>query len=374
LTVAGRTEQRKQALRSDAPRVPPIPDSAWLSLGCTPLNLGVSGRADGGIAKGMYLWYVGKSSTGKTAHALTLMAEASINQNFKGYRYYYDNVEKGNYFNIAKWFPRLAPQLRPPPAHPKNKRIREGDSSKVEEFYYHLDSAVRHGPPCIYVVDSMDGLEGQVDEAKFLQMLGAYGTDEKTPGSMGMAVAKYNSGNIKRYQSLLGDSGSILMVINQTRANVVQGPAAMYAPKERPGQGGFALKFYASCELWTRKIGTLRRKVLGKDREYGMRVNVAVEKNRVSGWEGDVTIAYARKHGIDEVGSCVDYLVDEKHWKKKGKGGVILAPDLGLRGTREQLAVAVQNRGLEGELKGIVEFVWREIDEKVVVKRKNRYA
>lgn len=382
----------KNILTAKVPRVEPIPDNAWLSLGAVPLNLAVSGRANGGIAKGMYVWFVGDSSSGKTFFALGVMAEASINPNFKDYKFYYDNAENGNWFDVAKFFgPRLAGRIEVPPGI---KNVVPGRSRKVEEFYYHLHAAVNQGP-CIYVLDSMDCLEGTADEDKFLEVMGAIGTKKEgeVKGTMGMAVATANSRNIKRYQSSLADTGSILIVINQVRANIKTSPY-QHGPATKPGQGGHALKFYASVELWTRIVGRMRKTVMGNEVEYGRWVSVDVKKNRVNGNESSVTLPFLRSHGIDKVGACVDFLLDWKWWKspkaKKGEAKVaaidtgedrdkrpkvFVAPEFGnFQGDRERFVGLIEERRGEERLYALTERVWRMIDEQATVKRRNYYA
>lgn len=365
-------KQVKNLLAQDTPFEPPIPDDAWLSLGCTPLNLAVSGRARQGISKGMYVWYVGDSSSGKTWFALNLMAEATLNPAFSDYRFYFDNAERGAFMDIAEYFgPRLARAIEPPPAV---GNVPAEPSTKIEEFYYHLTKALDDGP-CIYILDSMDCLEGQEDEDKFLEVMEAYGTakEDKVSGSYGTAVAKANSKNIKRYTARLEKTGSILVVINQLRDVIKTNPFS-HGPTKRPGQGGHALRFYASVQLWTRIAGNLEKTVLNKKREYGKLIGVDVRKNRVSGWEGEVVVPFLRKHGLDEVGGCIDYLVDERHWTKADKGGVISAPELRFKGSREKLVQLIESKNHEGRLADLVEKVWRNIDKQTVAVRKNRYA
>lgn len=359
----------KKMLTAKTSRVPPIPEKNWLSLGSTNLNLAVSGRADVGISKGMYVWYVGDSSTGKTWFSLALAAEATMNPNFSNYSYYFDNAENGAYMDVARYFgTRLASKLQPPPAI---KKLPAGNSSTIEEFYYHLKAAMERGP-CIYILDSMDALEGDEDLEKFEEILGAVGTakEGKVSGSYGTAVAKANSKNIKRVVSALERNGSILIIINQVR-DVIGG--MQFGPKKKPGQGGKALRFFAHVQLWTTHLGNMKRTVMKKERKYGDKVGIRVMKNRVSGWEGDIEIPFLRKYGIDDIGACVDYLVDEQIWKKTD--GKIHAPDFNFTGDRETLIKGIEMKdGRDAKLRSIVERVWKEIDDKTVLKRKPRYV
>jgi RecA/RadA recombinase len=354
----------KAALKSDVPRKPPIGTGDWLSLGCTVLNLAVSGRATGGIARGQCLRYVGDSSSGKTWFALNLFAEASLSKHFKDYRFIFDNAENGAYMDVLEYYgPGVA------------GRLEEINSDTVEEFYYTLHKAQKAGRPFIYVLDSMDALDSEADEAAFESNSALHDEGKPPKGTYGMAKAKSNSQNIRRSIRSLRESGSVLVILNQTREKVNTGlpfPVKTYA-------GGRALKFYGHVELWTSISEDLTRNVRLrpgaplKKREYGKLLKVDVRKNRVSGWEGQVEVTFLRKHGIDDVGTTVDYLVNEGHWKKAKEGGKIAAPEFRFSGSRDKLVRKVQDEDLERELQLLAQKVWQEIDDLTRVKRKKRY-
>jgi len=71
----------------------------YLSTGSTLLNLACTGFPERGFIKGHYYFIVGDSTSGKTWLSLTCLAEASINPNFKNYRFIYDNAEDGALMN-----------------------------------------------------------------------------------------------------------------------------------------------------------------------------------------------------------------------------------------------------------------------------------
>jgi hypothetical protein len=111
---------------------------------------------------------------------------------------------------------------------------------------------------------------------------------------------------------------------------------------------------------------------------------VDVQKNRVCGWEGKVPlVSFLKGHGVDEVGTCVDYLLDEKHWQKvKGakddpdeeSGGPFAAPEFGFEGRKEALVKKIQEAGDEWELSQLVARVWRAIVAGATPERKARYT
>jgi hypothetical protein len=167
----------------------------------------------------------------------------------------------------------------------------------------------------------------------------------------------------------LRKSGSILIVISQTRDNI--GFGAMFNPKTRGG--GRSLKFYATLEIWSSVKGLIKKKVRGKDRQVGIVSLVHVKKNRVDGKDRQVTVPIMHSVGVDDVASCVDYLVEEKTWKKSDKG-IIDATDLDFKGTRDQLIQHIEKEGLEKTLHIMVKETWDDIEKACEgFKRKSRY-
>jgi len=340
-----------------------------LSTGSTLLNIACSGRHNGGFVKGHYFYIVGDSASGKTFLTWTCLAEASINSAFDDYRFIMDDVEGGSLMSIKKFFgERVAERVEAP--------MKGGRSSQtVEDFYYNIDDALRDGRPFIYILDSMDALDSEDAEKKFLQQKNASrrkrtpGTDkeEKVAGSYGDGKAKKNSQNIRRVVNRLKDTGSILIIISQTRDNI--GFTSRFEPKTRGG--GKALKFYASHEIWSSIKMRIKRKVNGKDRKIGIICRCDVKKNRLTGEEATVEIPIYTSFGIDDVGACVDFLIEEGHWTERMK--VINATEFDFSGKRETLIRHIEKNGLEKELRILVTDVWEEIKQGCAIKRKFRY-
>jgi len=345
-----------------------------LSTGSTLLNMACSGRANGGFVKGHYFYVVGDSASGKTFLTWTCLAEASINAAFDDYRFIMDDVEGGSLMSIEKFFGRKVVERVESP-------MKGGRSSQtIEDFYYNIDDALKDGRPFIYILDSMDALDSEDAEKKFMQQKNAKrktkrkptsgdgeASEEKVAGSYGDGKAKKNSQNIRRVVNRLKNTGSNLINISQTRDNI--GFTARFEPKTRGG--GKALKFYASHEIWSSIKMRLKRTVAGKPRKIGIVCRCDVKKNRLTGEEVTVEIPIYTSFGIDDVGSCVDYLILEKHWTERNK--VIEAKEFEFSGKRESLIRHIEKNGLEKELRILVTDVWEEIKEGCAVKRKFRY-
>ena len=334
-----------------------------LSTGSTLLNLAFSDNPWGGLLKGKYYYIVGDSASGKTFLSMTCFAEAQLNKHFKDYRLIYDNIEDGCLMDVEGLFGEAVADKIEFPANNE-----DGDpvfSFTVEEFYYHLDDALKDGRPFIYVLDSMDGLSSEFEGDKFEQHKDAHRTGKQSPGSYGDGKAKKNSEGLRQVLDGLRDSGSILIILSQTRDNLGMGW------EKRTRSGGHALRFYATVEVWSSITGKIRKTVKGRQREIGVKVELNIKKNRITGKTREVEVDIYPSYGIDDIGSCVDWLIMEKIWSKKGQK--IDAFHLGLLGTREKIIKAIEEEGMEDELKNVVDEAWKEIEAASMPSRKNKY-
>jgi len=339
-----------------------IGPSDLLSTGSTLLNLACTGRIEGGYVKGNYFFLVGDSVSGKTWLSFTCLAEAAMNSEFDDYRFIYDGPEGGALMDIPRFFGQAV----------ADRLEKDEQSETVEDFYFRMDDVLGGDKPCIYILDSMDALSSESEGEKFEKRKKARddGKLKEAKGSYGDGKAKVNSAHMRRVLGPLQETGSILIVINQTRDNV--GAGLFESKKTR--SGGHALKFYACCELWSSRAGVIDKQVRGKKREQGIKCKVRIKKNRITGRERAVTIPIYHSFGIDDVGSCVEYLVDEGRWDTV-KSGVItatgLGPDVSLK--KEKIIQHIEEREMVDDLRGIVGDVWGEIEKLCEVKRRKRY-
>jgi hypothetical protein len=209
--------------------------------------------------------------------AFQLFAESRLNPKFRNRRMIFDNVEKGALFDVEQFFgDKVAKDLEPPRGTVK-KPIH---SETVEEFYDHVDDAVKEGQPFIYVLDSMDSLEAKADRKKYEQekTFRRSGSKKELPGSFGMAKAKANSSNLKRIVGKLPDTGSNLVIISQTRDDV-----GSPVPGSTKASGGRSLRFWATVQIWTKVRGPIKKTVNGKERVVGSYIEFAIRKNRING-------------------------------------------------------------------------------------------
>lgn len=345
-----------------------------LSTGSTLLNLACTDSPDVGFLRGGYYYLVGDSTSGKTWLSLSCFAEACRQESFGDYRLIFDDAEGGALMDIGYYFGQaVARRLEPP----RKKRGAPVYSDTVESFYYHLSDALAAGKPFIYVLDSQDALTSAASIDKFQRQKKAAEEGEAGAGSYGDGKAKYHSEHLRVVLSGIRKTGSILIIIGQTRDNLGMG----FEMKTR--SGGRALRFYATLEIWTSVAGKITRVVRDRERTIGCRCLAEIKKNRVTGKIGrdrSVTIPIYYDLGIDDVGSCVDYLISEKHWKRakkddgtEGRRKIYAASDFSIVGTRDQIIEHVEKEGLEDKLRQVTADVWRQVEDECLPERKRRY-
>jgi RecA/RadA recombinase len=363
------TEAIKRELLRD--KVPKETSKPTLSTGSTLLNLAISDKSRGGFMKGCYYHIVGDSDSGKTFVSMTAFAEATLNDEFQNYRFIHDNTEDGALMDVEQFFGKRVNAKIEPPAGTRKEPIY---SSTVEEFYFHLDDAFRAKKPFIYILDSLDALDSKPDQKKFQQHKTAHnkpkkeGVEEKEAGSYGMAKAKLNASGLRTVFNKLKRSGSILLVISQAKVDMRFG----MPPGSKTFSGGTSLKFYAHAQIWTSPAGPISEKIQGRPRNLGVHVKAVVKKNRHTGRKAGVRIPIYWSYGIDDLGSCIDFMVEEKEWTKSK--GLIHAKELSLVKKKEDLIAHIEANDLEGKLRSLVGKKWLAIKQACKIKRKRRYG
>ncbi len=361
-------EKAKKALKKS--RVPPlIKREDWLSSSSVLINLACSGTTYGAITKGRYFWMVGDSSSGKTFFTIGFLAEASIDKNFDDYDLVFDNAEDGALMDVRKFFgPKLEERLQPPSKTATGEPIY---SVTAEDFFANVDARLTacekgKGKPFIYLLDSMDSLTTDYEIKKFNEKMTEVRGGKKAVGDMGDGKAKMNSRWIRRMRARLRKTGSILIILSQTREVMNAGP---FEPSTTHA-GGRALKFYATWQLWS-SIGKKKTKeVMGKQRQIGITCRIAVKKNRLTGKEWTVEVPIYWSHGIDDIGSMVDFMIEEGGWEG---GSKINIPEFEFKGNRIQLIRHIEQNNFEFDLKQMVATAWKNIEAQCKVVRKNKY-
>lgn len=338
-----------------------------LSLIPTPstlFNLACSDEVEGGLEIGRMVNIIGDSSSGKSLFSLSILAEMSLYSKFDDYRFIYDDTEHAYGFDTEALFGEfLAERIEAPSKDEDNKDV---FSNTIEDFHCHICDAIDEGKPFIYILDSFDSLDSVDDIKKVEEMRKARAKGIQEKGSYNMSKAKKSSQLLRNIVGKLKKTNSLLIIISQTRDNIDP-----FSFERKTRSGGNALRFYATHEVWLANAGKIPKTVLGESYTIGHKVKVKISKNKITGKKRIIEFSIYEDYGIDDIQSCIDFLLKRKHWNKSGRS--IKADELGLKATPEKLIEIIEKDELEDKLKRIVKKVWAEIEEKLVRERKPKY-
>jgi RecA/RadA recombinase len=328
---------------------------------------------------------IGDSQSGKTLVAFNALAECARLPAFDGHRCIYDDAEEANEFDMVRMFGRkMVSRLEPPNTYKEMEQDEDtervihekGDprhSATIQDFQGNFYRAREEGVPFLYIEDSLDALSSEEEVEKTEKNIKLRDAGKETKGSYGMDKAKALTQMLRMFHRDLKETNSLLIIISQTRENI--DPMSM---ETKTRAGGKALKFYACLELWTAVIG----RVKSRDRVIGVDVRVRCKKNKITGKEREAVFRIYYDYGIDDIGSCIDFLVAEGFWKAKGAvstkknakpTGEITATDLGVTLSRSALIQWIEDNNKEGALRRATGKAWNEIEESLRLGRKSRY-
>lgn len=341
--------------------------STALSTGSTMLNLACTDEPRYGFIKGGYYFLWGDSASGKTWLTMTCFAEAKLNPAFQNHELHFDDAEGGALMNIEHYFGKqVAANLIP------------HQSETIQDFYRTMyDLLVVGKKKIIYVLDSENALDNAAAKKKFRENKVAAAKGEKEAGSYGDGKAKYHSENIRWVLSAVRKTGSILIIIGQSRDNM----NAFGFADRKTKSGGRSLSFYANLEMQSSVGKPIKKIVREIAREVGTNAMVLVRKNRVTGKIGKArtaTIPIYHGHGIDDVGSMVDYLISEKYFlpagPNKDRRTQFQIPEVDFIGTRREIIQFIEAHDAQEIFQDMAAKIWNEIEtECLLVNRKRKY-
>jgi len=260
--------------------LPRLEPSMFISTGSTELNLALSGIPNGGWRKGRVVNVVGDKSTGKTLLAIEAITYTlRVLGKEQRVKVIYDETESA--FDIP-----YAEMLGMPVDDVDFRQ-----SSTVEEFYTNLDTLLEDDDYdfLFYVLDSLDALSSKREEATKI--------DE---GSYPSKPAKMSE-LFRRLVNKVQHRNAIIMIISQIRDNI----GVTFGRKSKRA-GGKAMDFYMSQVVWLAE----KKKLTRANRVIGVDIKAKVDKNKVWKPYREATFPILFEYGIDDVGSMVDFLVD----------------------------------------------------------------
>ncbi len=330
-----------------------------LNSGTTLGNLSISGRWTGAYLPGSYYLMPGDSDSGKTWLAHCALAEAANDPFFDDYTLRYDDPEYGSLMNMAHFFGDRAAS-----------RVKVCHSESVEDMWDRVYKLVS-SRPTIYITDSMDALVPRAEMEREKKARAARERGQEEAGTYALEKAKLNGKGLRNCIGPIRKSKSILIIISQSKDEIGKfgfGDKKRYA-------GGKSLKFFCEAQIWTSLYGELKRPVPGaskKNEQIGITCKLQVKRSRQTGRHRAVRFPIYHSYGIDDLGSCVDWLVEWGHWTKKG--GAINAKEFDIRAQAKELIKHIESEGMEDALRIVVSKKWKSIEDSLRIERKKRYV
>lgn len=341
----------------------------FLSTGSTLLNLALSDDIEGGYYTPSIINIIGDSSSGKTLLSYSAMAEAANSEEFKDFRLIKDSAECFDQFDIKNLFGNnLANRIETP----INKDKKPTFSKTIEEFHCNVMDAVKAEKPFIYLLDSWDGISSLEDEDRLNFMERSRhkktGTGEiETKASYKTGKAKMAPEILRKLSSQIRKSGSIIIIISQTRQNF-----DLFSFEKKKRAGGEALRFYSSVEIWLANEGKIRHKTTKIT--LGRKTRVIVKKNKNTGkFEViDFSLPIYFGYGVDDIESMVEFLKRFKVWKISGNS--IIANTFNYKGRQDALIKMIDNSPIKlKKLKLAVKNQWIALLKSMDRGRNKRY-
>lgn len=315
----------------------------WLiPTGSTLLNLACSDSSSGGFATGKMVNIIGDSSAGKTILALTGMAETCRLPDFDDFRFRLNDAEAALEFDLSR-FGSL------------EDRLEITHSETIEEFQADLIQIINSGDPFVYVFDSLDAVSSD-EEQKLIEA--------GDVGSYKMGKARKLHETFRTIIGKLKKTTGLLIIISQTRDKINSHFPMKYRTGERP------LEFYSSHVVWLSIAERIQKGASKNKRQVGIRTRARVSKNRLTGKVRTVEFPIYYDYGVDDIGSMVDFQVEEGFWSKAKQ---TIQTDVFGSATRDKMIMGIESQEQEDKLVTLTGESWKEVEEDLAV-NSNRKA
>jgi len=339
----------------------------FVDSGSWMLNLALTNQVDQGYPVGRVINPIGDYSTGKT-----LLACEEVNSIWylehilknKKVKIYYDEPEHAFDYRLAAKFNVPLNEVYGLREDLKGYKHKKGEkpftrSRTVEDLYNNLDRITKTESDydiVLYVLDSLDSLR-DAREIKHLKTKGIAKQD------MGGSKARVLSQLFRNMIEGVHNSNILLFILSQIRMNV---GVVFGDPNGRAG--GKALDHYASQMFMLKEIGKIQTE---KKINQGIEVRVKIKKNKTGSRYNDVVFNILHGYGIDNYGSAVNFLWDEKQFERSGNylifnGEKMYRADL--------IELAANNINVADLLKEKLQFYWNEIVLEAEIDRKPKWG
>ena len=334
--------------------------------GSTLLNCACSGSPLGAYRAGTIITLPGASASGKTMLLFTMFAEMCQSKKFDNYELIYDDAEEALAIDIYKLFGNKTEERI---ISPSLQSI-EGDSiysQTIQDFQNSILLQIKKNKPFIYALDSLDALSSDEEmERQYKKAILSIKNPEQLKelkGAYNLEKAKIIGQCLRMIRGKLKNTKSLLIIVQQERTNIGGG---MFQ-KETITSGGKAPFYYSSHQVWMKRIKSLKK----NEKKIGNRVKAMVTKNKLTGKERGAEFDIYDDYGIDDIGSQIDFLLQEGRWKKNGIK--INAIGLDIIEVRSKIISQIEKEGLQKELKRITGDTWNQIELGLKLNRKPKY-
>lgn len=346
-----------------------IDTSTLIPSGSTMLNLACSDNPFGAFALGRIVTLPGGSASGKTMLMLTMLAECANDKRFDDYNLIYDDAEETcDGFDIKYLFGNkligriISPRydLNTNPLH----------SETIQDFKVNILNRIKEGESFIYILDSLDSLSSNEElEREYKQaLIKAKNPDavKELKGSFKTEKAKAIGETLRMINNQLKYTNSALFIVQQERANI----GVTFGPTKTTS-GGMAPFFYSSHQVWLNSKKPIVKEVKKQKREIGHSIVAKVKKNKITGKLRNVEFDISYDYGLDDLSSCIDFLISTGHWKKTDQR--INAHDIDLSENKSNLIEKIESKKLQNEVQVIANITWLEIEESLKSDRERRF-
>jgi len=353
-----------------------IDTSVLIPSGLTLLNCACSDNPLGAFALGRIATIPGASQGGKTLLMLNMLAQVATDPRFDEHELIYDDSEETmESFDIPHLFGlKLVKRIRAP--------FYDGDdpihSNTIQDLKAYLLEKTKPGqPPFIYVADSLDALTTDEELTREYQnaLIKAANPEavEELKNSYKAEKAKGIGETLRMINGSLKKTQSALFIVQQVRAKF----NAMKNARQWTTSGGKAPFFYSTHQAYLTKVKTHNPEIGKMKLKTGMRARIELIKNKLTGKERSIEVDAFVDYGMDDIGSCVDFLVKAGRWKKdKAK---IVPEDLfgsaqqGEKFMRRELVKLIQTEQAGLEMQTLVGDTWLQVEEKFKTDRPRRF-
>jgi recombination protein RecA len=362
----------KRGLKPAEPKKPKGPKSNptvdLISSGSDLLDLALGG----GFPLGKVINVIGDKSSGKTLLICEAIARAYAKYNdVRSSPIYndkihidYDDTEAGMSFDTEEIWGFKMPIL-------VDKEGEDDCSETVEDLISsvkkRLKPYLKSKTPCIYIVDSLDGLtsESEIEHADNREKARENGT--KQTGTYGTQKAKLLSEFFRLVKNDLKDSNCLLIVISQIRDKI-----GVTFGKRTTRSGGRALDFYCSQIIELAEVEKLENTVQNIKRKVGVRIRANVAKNKIAKPFRQAEFQILFDYGVDNIDSNLCFLFDLLTDTGKTKKRVDIEWDNEKFTDRAKLISYIEENNQEEVLLKAVKEKWYSIEDSFKPQRKRK--